>query len=481
MAKRNADYQFISTDTSELEEYMISAYERITSETVYPASPERLFISWVANIILQERVLNNYTGNQNIPSRASGANLDALAELFYASARPDAKAAVCTVRFHISQAQSSVVIVPKGTRLTDRSGVVFWETEENAFIEIGQTFVDAPVRCMTPGTDGNGYEPGQINTLVDLYDFYSDCANITTSAGGSDKANDDEFYEILRESMDAYSTAGPAGSYSYHAKSVSTEIVDVAAVRLADDMQVTLDVYRPTTTPVTAIIGGDTILEINVSGGGNASAFIGGDSTIDLSRVVVHPHNSSAVAVLNTDYFLDYTSSLLTISIAPDGILSVETQIDVEYSVNSAGQVTIYTLMKDGTPAGEEIKSAILEACSDETVRPLTDRVYVADPETVDYNIDFTYYITSENTRSAVEINDAVNKAVQAYIEWQHSKLGRDINPSYLISLLMKTGVKRVDVRSPVFTKLKDGSKNNVPQLAVLGTTTIVNGGTEEE
>ena len=80
---RSNDYQFISTDTNALVTQLIAAYEQITGITVQPASPERLFISWIADVIIQERVMNNYTGNQNIPSRAQGADLDALGELFY--------------------------------------------------------------------------------------------------------------------------------------------------------------------------------------------------------------------------------------------------------------------------------------------------------------------------------------------------------------------------------------------------------------
>ena len=85
-------------------------------------------------------------------------------------------------------------------------------------------------RRETTGTAGNGYTPGQINQLVDVYDYYTSCENITTSAGGSDAPDDDEYYELMRSSMDAYSTAGATGSYIYWAKQVSTEIMDVAAV-----------------------------------------------------------------------------------------------------------------------------------------------------------------------------------------------------------------------------------------------------------
>ena len=109
-----SDYAFIETDTTALVTAMIAAYEKMTGVTVQPASPERLFILWVADIIVQTRVAINYAANQNIPSRAVGENLDALAELFYTQLRPSAKAATCTVRFSISEAQESAILIPAG-------------------------------------------------------------------------------------------------------------------------------------------------------------------------------------------------------------------------------------------------------------------------------------------------------------------------------------------------------------------------------
>lgn len=376
---RNPNYQFVSTDTGELVSYLIASYEKITGTSVRPASPERLFIQWVANIIIQERVLLNWTGNQNIPSRAEGDNLDALGELFFASSRPAAQPAVCTERFYISQAQDTAILVPAGTRVTDASGTLVWETVADAYIGVGDTYVDVKLRCQTTGTIGNGYAIGQLSSIVDLYDYYERCENITASDDGANRATDSEYYELMRASMDGYSDAGSRGGYIYFAKKVSTEIADVVA-----------------TSP-------------------------------------------------------------------------------------AAGEVALYVLMDDGSIASSEIKAAVLAACNADTIRPLTDKVSVKDPETVNFNVSFTYYIPSNSPLSSAEIKEAVNAAVAKYTAWQTGKLGRDINPSYLISLLMQTGIKRVVVNSPAFTPLRDGSDHTVPQLAKLGTVTATNGGYEDE
>lgn len=376
---RNTQYQFVSTDTGALVSSLVAGYERITGTSVQPASPEKLFIQWVADIIIQERIINNYTGNQNLPSRAEGENLDALGELFYASRRPAAQPAVCTERFYISEAQETAILIPMGTRVTDASNTLVWETVEDVYVSIGSTYADVQIQCQIAGVVGNDYAAGQINTIIDLFNYYDHCENTTASDDGADAATDDEYYGLMRASQDAYSTAGPKGGYIYIAKQVSTEIADVVA-------------NRP-----------------------------------------------------------------------------------------SAGKVDLYVLMDDGSIAQTETKNAVLAACSADTVRPLTDDVAVKDPQTVEYNISFTYFIPSDAAVSSTEIEAAVNAAVDQFVSWQCAKLGRDINPSYLIGLLMKTGIKRVVLTSPAFTVLSDGSDNTAPQVAMIGDITATNGGHEDE
>lgn len=388
--KRNPMYQFVSTDTNEIVAELIQRYEQEMKITVRPASAEMQIIRWAAHIIVHERVLTNWVANQNIPSRADGENLNALAELFYIQARPEAEAATCKMRFCISEPQKQAILIPAGTRVTDTSNTLVWETTEDHYIPAGDSFVEAVVRCQTIGNAGNGYAAGQINTLVDVYEYYSECANIAVSDGGSDVPTDDEFYELMRASMDAYSTAGARGGYIYWAKRVSTKIADVAA-------------NSPT-----------------------------------------------------------------------------------------PGVVKLYVLMDDGTLASESLKREVLEACSADEVRPLTDLVLVEDAEIVPYDIQLTYYIPQQSTRSGAEIAAAVQAAVEKYVAWQYGKLGRDINPSKLYSLLMETGIKRVDLVSPVFTHLRDGNPSlgadmsydgaeMVPQVARVNDIQIMNGGYEDE
>ncbi len=372
-------YQFIPTDPDEIVEWMTAKYEELTGVTVQPGSPERLFIQWAASVVIQERALANYAANQNLPSRAEGENLDALAELFYTHERPQAKAATCTMRFTISEPQAFAVLIPKGTRVTDASNTHVWETAEDIYVTAGETYADVKAVCQTVGAAGNGFVAGQINTIVDLFAYYQSCANLTESDGGGDAATDEEFYELLRLSMDGYSCAGARGGYIYFAKRVDTKIADVIAA---------------SPTP---------------------------------------------------------------------------------------GVVKLYVLMDDGSIATEEMKEKVLAACSADDVRPLTDFVSVEDPEQVPYNVRLTYYIQDDAEVSAEELALAVAEKVGEFTDWQSAKLGRDINPSRLISMLMETGIKRVELEEPAFTSLRDGSGTEAPQVAVLGTVTVKSGGYEDE
>lgn len=226
---RNTQYEFVDLDAEGIVNSLVSTYEEMTGYSVKPGSPEKQFISWVAYIVLLERAYINAVGNANIPSRAEGEDLDALGELIYDVARPQATAATTTVRFSISEAQDTSVLIPSGTRVTDKSSTMFWQTEDDVYIPIGSTYVDIPVICQNTGSEGNGYEIGQIDTVVDVYEYYSSVSNLTVSDGGSNAATDDEYYELLRLAMDSPSTAGARGTYVYYAKSVDTEIADVVA------------------------------------------------------------------------------------------------------------------------------------------------------------------------------------------------------------------------------------------------------------
>lgn len=366
------EIEFVDTDTESLANNLIKSYEMFTGRTLYPADPARLFILWVADIIIQERIIINESAKMNVPRFAKGDYLDSISEIFKDTYRLEAEAAKTTLKFKLSTIVDSQQIIPKGTRATVDGNITF-ETMEDLYIEIGTNEGEVTGLCQDVGEIGNDFIPGQINKIVDLFPYFESVENTTTSAGGSDRESDEAFYERMRESMESFSTAGPTGAYVYHAKTASPKVADVSA------------------------------------------------------------------------------------------------------SSPSRGVADIRILLKDGELPSEEILNIIKESISADRTRPLTDHVTVSAPDPIDFNIDIKYYIPRPSANSGSIIAQEVDKAVEAYTKWQTEKMGRDINPSYLISLIMATGAKRVEVTSPIFEEIQDN------QVANLVTSNVINGGVEDE
>lgn len=366
------DIHFVDTDTNTVVNALIQSYEAFTGRTLYPADPARLFILWVADIIIQERVNIDFSARQNVPRYAEGEYLDSLAELFKDAYRLEPEKAKTTLRFTLSIPLEVATIVPAGTRVTVDGEIIF-QTLQALTIPAGDLFGDVEAECQTAGEIGNGFVPGQITQLIDIFPYFGSVENVSESDGGADEESDAAFYERMRESVETFSTAGPLGAYEYYAKSASALIVDVKAT---------------STEP---------------------------------------------------------------------------------------GEVDVRVLLSGGQLPGEEILKEVLDILNADKVRPLTDHVTVAAPETVPYDIDFTYWTQEGGAISDDKVAENIAAAVRTFKEWQGAKMGRDVNPSYLISLLMQAGAKRVKVRSPVDTVVPDNA------VAVIGETAVVNGGAENE
>lgn len=144
---------------------------------------------------------------------------------------------------------------------------------------------------------------------------------------------------------------------------------------------------------------------------------------------------------------------------------------DVYVHTPTAGTVNIVPLMVNGELPTTEMLTAIDTALSDNYARPLTDHVTVTAPVVVNYNIDFTYYISKANEVYKDDIALSITKAVDEFVLWQKEKLGRAINPDELILKLRQAGAYRVVITSPVYTEIA------LNEVAVAGTINIVYGG----
>ena len=149
---------------------------------------------------------------------------------------------------------------------------------------------------------------------------------------------------------------------------------------------------------------------------------------------------------------------------------------DVKVFSPEPGVVEIYFLMQDGRLPDRAMLDGVEQFLMREDVRPLTDLVKVMAPETKSYPIDVTYYINESDRSRAGAIQAQIDQAIQEFVLWQKIKIGRDINPDQLRKLLVAAGAKRVQVRSPTFTRVE---KNCVAVLE--GEAQVIYGGVEDD
>ena len=138
------------------------------------------------------------------------------------------------------------------------------------------------------------------------------------------------------------------------------------------------------------------------------------------------------------------------------------------------GHVNVYPLMTGGHLPTQEILDAVYETCNAEDVRPDTDFLHVLSPEAVEYELYVTYWIDRKRATQAALIQQAVENAVNGWVTWQRSKLGRDINPSELNHRMIQAGAKRTEIISPEFQVLTPS------QVAIMSGITLNLGGLED-
>ena len=148
---------------------------------------------------------------------------------------------------------------------------------------------------------------------------------------------------------------------------------------------------------------------------------------------------------------------------------------DIYVGSPEAGKVLVEFILENGELPNEAMIHGLAEDLSDENIRPLTDQVVVQAPAIVSYSVNVQYWINKSDTSQASTIQEKVDQAISDYILWQESKIGRDINPDKLISMIKEAGAKRCVVTSPVFSIIPDTS------VGKLSTKTVTYGGIEND
>lgn len=128
--------------------------------------------------------------------------------------------------------------------------------------------------------------------------------------------------------------------------------------------------------------------------------------------------------------------------------------IDVAVSTPAPTEVDVYLWTSEGK-ATEEIKNQVNEIVNNRKIRPLTDKVKIKDPVIKERELKFNWYLNKEDEALSETIKNNVFKEIEDFINWQKSKMGRDLNSDELIKKVKLAGVKRLENLSIEFEKLE--------------------------
>ena len=155
---------FAQKDPEEIERDIITAIESQIERTLARGDPIRLLTEVIVYLIVITHQRIDWAGKQNLLAYSSGNFLDHLGS-FLQTRRIAEIAAVCSIRVLLSKKISYATIIPQGTRITP-DGALFFSTVEELIIPANELSGVVKAQCLTAGTVGNGFLPGQINKLV---------------------------------------------------------------------------------------------------------------------------------------------------------------------------------------------------------------------------------------------------------------------------------------------------------------------------
>lgn len=429
--------EFITTDAEMIYDEVISTLEAGVSEPLYPGDERRIFGEALVPLFVAMYNAVNDAARQKMLRYARGNVLDALGERVGVE-RLSPTEATTVLRFSVTSPVGENIIIPEGTRATSDS-VRYFATNRSAVLEAGALFIDVEAVSVGGGTEYNDIAIGAISAIVDLLPYVDGVSNIEVTAGGSDAETDDNLRERIKTAPSKLSTAGPVNGYRYWAMSADSSIADVVVKSEQETIHRELPIF-------------------------DGYAFKGGADLIPESLVVYD--TAGAQATLGVDYTITYQDDLLTIHVLSGSSVGSKIIADgvVRISIDKTndGVVKIVPICEGGELPDESIIEKVYSACTASEVRPLTDRVVVEAPAVRSYDIDITYYTTAAEASACIQTVEGEGGAIDQYIEWQGSTIGRHINPDKLRGLILvpdgegTVGATRVVINSPQFIELSD-------------------------
>ena len=228
------DIDFVDTNAEATLDRIVQGYEAAAGRKLGEADPIMLFLKTIAyeNVLLRNAI--DFTGKQNLLFYAEGDYLDHLGFLLDIE-RNEAKNSLTTLRFTLASVQSSNIIIPLNTKVSD--GNYTFQTTEVTQIVAGQLTVDVGAESVISGDETNNISIDRINQFIDVIPYVEKVSNLTDTSGGANTESDDSYKKRIALAPSSFSVAGPYESYKFWALTANQNIIDVAVVNKEERTQ----------------------------------------------------------------------------------------------------------------------------------------------------------------------------------------------------------------------------------------------------
>lgn len=281
-------------------------YKELRGEDIHleKSSSVKLLLDTMAYMHFQRLMYLDQLGKMNLLKYSHGVFLDNLGANVSQPPRNLGKKAHVKMKVILSKEQKNEYIIPAGTMFASEDNT-FFESDKDLIVPAGCLSGEVLCTCTEPGEDGNGYEIGEIQSIVTAIPYIQEVMNTTVSSGGEEEESDEVYAEHVFLAASRPNTTGNDDGYKYVIRQVSSQIGDI-------------------------MIDNPTPLRVVIS-------FLLKDGTIPSSELI------NLVEAAVKDSFKRSLGDYITVKV-PE---TVEYDIDVKYWINESDRVKSLEIQKE--------------------------------------------------------------------------------------------------------------------------------------
>lgn len=237
--KTEIENKLIPLDPAADEAMLVAKFEKDTDKTLYPAQSERIMISiiaYMANVVLA-RVRS-----------ALAMFFVQYATLFFLKLwgqfvgceQLSAQQAHDILEVKLYGAYSTDKILPKGSKIHTKDGEYTFLTDDDLIIPAGEIKGQVGITSELAGSVLNGYTAGEINELIENYEYIESVTNLNGASGGDDEEDVERYRKRVLLAPEKFSNAGSKGAYEYLVLSAHQGILDA---KINSSLPGVVDIY----------------------------------------------------------------------------------------------------------------------------------------------------------------------------------------------------------------------------------------------